>query len=170
MASSPELVLRPDMDTFVRTACKHSIPFHIFSAGYADIIQLFLERQGLSDCGLYVLGNQLDFDSKGHFCGYKGESITALNKNAGTLKSSSEWEKIKTKSYVLLIGDSPEDVHMMDGLEIENSIKVGFLNDVIGDKAVVQARRDHFKTLFDVVIEGDVAATDLLKLLDAVRA
>lgn len=77
-------------------------------------------------------------------------------------------ERMKnTNSYaslVILIGDSPGDVHMSEGLEVENILKIGLLN------TKVEERMAEFKEKFDVVLVVDNTMNFLYNLVEQVIA
>ncbi|PJA48965.1 MAG: hypothetical protein CO170_00930 [candidate division SR1 bacterium CG_4_9_14_3_um_filter_40_9] len=58
-------------------------------------------------------------------------------------------EKIKDRKNILLLGDSLGDVHMADGYEYENIIKIGFLNDDTPE------HREQYQKRFDLIILND---------------
>jgi len=50
---------------------------------------------------------------------------------------------------VLLLGDSLDDVGMVQGFDYKNLLKIGFLNENVGENL------ENFKKTFDVVLTGD---------------
>lgn len=65
---------------------------------------------------------------------------------------------------VILIGDSPGDVTMSEGLEVENILKIGLLS------AKVEERMDEFISKFDVVLVMDNTMDFLYSLVEQVLA
>lgn len=65
---------------------------------------------------------------------------------------------------VILIGDSPGDVHMSEGLEVENILKIGFLN------TKVEERLAEFTEKFDVVLINDNSMSYLHSVVEQVVA
>lgn len=48
-------------------------------------------------------------------------------------KNSSYFQQLQGKTNVLLLGDTMGDLTMADGVpEVENILKIGFLNDKVG--------------------------------------
>jgi hypothetical protein len=60
---------------------------------------------------------------------------------------------------VLLLGDSPGDVHMADGFEYENILKIWFLNTDTPENRIL------FQEKYDVVILNDGDMKYINKLL-----
>ena len=57
--------------------------------------------------------------------------------------------KIKHRRNVLLLGDSVDDIKMIEGFEYDEIIKIGFLNEK------VEENRDEYLKNFDIVIAND---------------
>ena len=106
-----------------------------------------------------VVSNMMSFNDDGVLVGFQGELIHSFNKSSKALRSSPEWERIASRKAVLLLGDNPSDMQMVQGLEVDTVLSVGFLNDR------VEERLELYKRTFDVVIRGDATmqpACDLL--------
>ena len=63
---------------------------------------------------------------------FKGELIHIYNKHEGALLNTGHFEELRSRPNVLLLGDSLGDLTMADGVqEMENVLKIGFLNDKV---------------------------------------
>ena len=63
---------------------------------------------------------------------FKGELIHIYNKREGALLNTGHFEELRTRPNVLLLGDSLGDLTMADGVQdMENILKIGFLNDKV---------------------------------------
>lgn len=63
---------------------------------------------------------------------FKGELIHIYNKREGALLNTGHFQELRTRPNVLLLGDSLGDLTMADGVQdMENILKIGFLNDKV---------------------------------------
>lgn len=63
---------------------------------------------------------------------FKGELIHIYNKREGALLNTGHFQELRTRPNVLLLGDSLGDLNMADGVQdMENILKIGFLNDKV---------------------------------------
>ncbi|XP_034206167.1 cytosolic 5'-nucleotidase 3-like isoform X1 [Prunus dulcis] len=140
---------------------ERDIPILIFSAGLADIIEEVL-RQKIHRLfkNVKIVSNRMIFDNNGHLVSFQGKTIHSLNKNEHALDmaaplhdrlgdnidaSTYENASVKTRRNVLLLGDHIGDLGMSDGLNYENRISVGFLNDNVENSL------DSYRKTFDIV-------------------
>lgn len=66
---------------------------------------------------------------------FKGELIHIYNKKEGALLNTGHFQELRTQTNVLLLGDSLGDLNMADGVQdMENILKIGFLNDKVSKK------------------------------------
>ncbi|XP_057980156.1 uncharacterized protein LOC131165978 isoform X2 [Malania oleifera] len=123
------------------------IPVLIFSAGLADIIEEVL-RQKLhrSFKNVKIISNRMLFDEGGCLVSFiDGPSDDNFS--------------VKSRTNVLLLGDHIGDLGMSDGLNYENRISVGFLNDNI-EKSLSSYRK-----AFDIVYLNDAPMLGVVKLV-----
>lgn len=74
--------------------------------------------------GLFVL--------QGVLKGFKGELIHVYNKHDSALRNTDYFKQLRDYSNIILLGDSMGDLTMADGVpNVENMLKVGFLNDKV---------------------------------------
>ncbi|XP_075643140.1 uncharacterized protein LOC142614499 isoform X1 [Castanea sativa] len=153
---------------------ERDIPVLIFSAGLADIIEEVL-RQKLhrSFKNVKIVSNRMVFDSDGRLVSFKGKTIHSLNKNEHALDmaaplhdrlgdidgSTDDNALVKRRTNVLLLGDHIGDLGMSDGLNYDNRISVGFLNDHI-EKSL-----SSYSKAFDVVYLNDAPMWGVVKLV-----
>lgn len=63
---------------------------------------------------------------------FKGELIHIYNKREGALLNTGHFQELRTRPNVVLLGDSLGDLTMADGVQdMENILKIGFLNDKV---------------------------------------
>ncbi|XP_062001134.1 uncharacterized protein LOC133718327 [Rosa rugosa] len=153
---------------------KRDIPVLIFSAGLADIIEEVL-RQKVHRLfkNVKIVSNRMIFDDNGHLVSFKGKTIHSLNKNEHALDMAAplheqlgdldgptyENASVKTRRNVILLGDHIGDLGMSDGLNYENRISVGFLNDNVENSI------DSYREAFDVVYLNDAPMWGVVKLV-----
>ncbi|KAG6622906.1 HAD hydrolase, family IE [Phytophthora cinnamomi] len=160
------------------------VPTLVFSAGLYDVIHAALEQefaaerkrngeagggedgQAFTPSNVHVVSNMMRFDSQGVIEGFDRALIHSLNKSARVLLDSPFWQscELEKRCNVLLLGDSRGDVHMAEGLEADEIIRVGFLN-VHVDEAL-----DEYLELYDVVFTHDASLVPLQMLLEQMTA
>ncbi|ONI21573.1 hypothetical protein PRUPE_2G073700 [Prunus persica] len=154
---------------------ERDIPILIFSAGLADIIEEVL-RQKIHRLfkNVKIVSNRMVFDNNGHLVSFQGKTIHSLNKNEHALDMAAplhdrlgdnidattyENASVKTRRNVLLLGDHIGDLGMSDGLNYENRISVGFLNDNVENSL------DSYRKTFDIVYLNDAPMWGVVKLV-----
>lgn len=72
------------------------------------------------------------FVLQGVLRGFKGELIHVYNKHDGALRNTEYFKQLKENCNIILLGDSMGDLSMADGVpNVENILKIGFLNDKV---------------------------------------
>ncbi|OMP04027.1 Pyrimidine 5'-nucleotidase, eukaryotic [Corchorus olitorius] len=152
---------------------ERDVPVLIFSAGLADIIEEVLRQKvHRSFKNIKIVSNRMVFDDCGRLVSFKGKLIHVLNKNEHALdmaaplhdqigdidKPITDNTSVKQRTNVLLLGDHIGDLGMSDGLNYENRICVGFLNDNI------EKNLESHRNAFDIVYLNDAPMTGVLKL------
>lgn len=150
------------------------VPVLIFSAGLADIIdQVFIQKLHRSFKNLKIVSNRMVFDDNGSLVSFKGKTIHVLNKNEHSLGMSApvhdqlgdinglnnESFSVKKRTNVLLLGDHIGDLGMSDGLNYENRIAVGFLNDNI------ESSLESYSEAFDILYLNDASMCGIVDLV-----
>ncbi len=134
---------------FIDFLHEHEIPLIIMSGAPGDMIAMYLEQEGRLYDNIHIIANFLDFDATGKMLGVKEPIIHSLNKYEIILKNFPVFETIKNRHNVLLLGDSLDDVGMVEGFDYKNLLKIGFLNEAVKENL------ENFKKAFDVVLLGD---------------
>ncbi|KAK9912099.1 hypothetical protein M0R45_035974 [Rubus argutus] len=156
---------------------ERDIPVLIFSAGLADIIEEVM-RQKVHKLfkNVKIVSNRMVFDDNGHLVSFKGKTIHSLNKNEHALDMAAplhdrlgavdgptyENVSVKMRRNVILLGDHIGDLGMSDGLNYENRISVGFLNDNVENSL------DSYCQAFDVVYLNDAPMWGVVKLVSQI--
>lgn len=153
---------------------ERDVPILIFSAGLADIIEEVLKQKlHRSFKNVKIVSNRMVFDNNGCLVSFKGKTIHVLNKNEHALDMAApihnqlgdpdgttvDSASLKKRTNVLLLGDHIGDLGMSDGLNYENRIAVGFLNDNI-EKSLPS-----YQKAFDVVCLNDAPMWGVVDLV-----
>jgi 5'-nucleotidase len=162
--NSGNLKFREGAKEFFTVLKELGIPLVIMSSSGlgGDAIQMFLEKENCLYQNICIISNSFEWDEKGSAVGVKEPIIYGMNKDETTLQNFPVFEKIKNRRNVLLMGDSLDDVGMIEGFECDNLIKVGFLN------SKVEENLEKYKEIFNVVITNDgdmIFINNLLKEL-----
>ncbi|KAK1311009.1 hypothetical protein QJS10_CPA08g00039 [Acorus calamus] len=150
------------------------VPVLIFSAGLADIIEeVFRQKLHRSFKNVKIVSNRMVFDNNGQLVAFKGKTIHVLNKNEHALDmaapvhdhlgdvngTSYDSASVKKRTNVVLLGDHIGDLGMSDGLNYENRIAVGFLNDN------VEGSLKNYNESFDMVYLNDAPMWGVVELI-----
>ena len=140
--------LRDGAADFFAMLLKRDIPVWILSAGIGNVIDGFLRARDLLTSNVRVVSNTLMFEKTGMVNGFVEPVIHSLNKCVETHGVGVETQG---RCY-LLLGDTLEDARMVDGVDCETVIRVGFLNEG------VDTNRDAYLRVYDVLIceDGDM--------------
>ena len=126
------------------------IPLSILSAGIGNVISKFLKVRSLLTSNVTITANKLVFDTHGAVAGFCEPVIHSFNKarHAST-----------PRSYVLLLGDTIEDAQMVNDVDTDCVIRVGFLNES------VEENRAAYLRAYDIVICNDASMAPVIELL-----
>eukprot|EP00903_Cladosiphon_okamuranus_P010506 g9937.t1 len=160
------LEFRPGHDELLRWVDQEGVPLLMFSAGIADVLEEAFRQHSEeplpSTCR--VISNRMAFDADGNMTGFVGECYHVFNKHASAaeVKPYFQTGEMRSRDLVLLLGDSLGDLNMAKGLDAEQVLTVGFLNDK------VEERTEAYVKAYDVVILGDEGFDFVLSLLQDV--
>ena len=129
------------------------VPVVIMSAGLGDMILANLRRKHILSENIAVISNLFEFDAQGRVVKIKEPVIHSMSKHEIAVPDFPIFEKIKDRKNVLLIGDTLEDISMVEGFDYDNLLKIGFLNEYRSASGDIDS--EAFKKNFDVVICND---------------
>lgn len=138
----------------------HNVPLLIFSSGIGNFIEGYLKKENKLTSNIHILSNTFNFNSEGYATGYKNPIVHIMNKSETKIEDKKYRDLISQRRNVILLGDSLGDVGMVDDLETQLIIKIGFLNEDVENKLEL------YKAQFDVVITNDGSMNYMNKLLD----
>lgn len=146
-----ELVLRRGALEALEACRLHRIPFTVVSAGIGDLIDCMLGTHE----GLRVYANYLQWDEGGRAIGFSSP-VVASNK-AGVLKAEDS-----KRANVIVLGDTLEDLTMVQALQYKNCLKIGFL------KPKSLGEIEKFASCYDVLVQNEGNMNVLLDVLSCV--
>ncbi len=154
VAESSNIQFREGALEFIDFLRGKNIPVVIMSAsGLGEAIFMYLQKHGRLYDNVHIITNQYEWDKNGNATSVKKPIIHALNKDETLVKDSpSIFEKIKDRKNVLLLGDSPNDIGMVEGFDYKNLLKIGFLNENPPAGGLEEYRKN-----FDVILTGDAS-------------
>lgn len=161
VVSSGKILFREKLNLFLDKLKKKEIPLVIMSAsGMGEAIEIIFKKNQFFSDNIFIISNSFQWDENGKATRPKMPIIHSLNKDETLVKDFPKiFEKVKNRENVILLGDNPEDVGMIEGFDFKNMIKIGFLNENTKENL------DVYKKAFDVVIlnDGDMGfVNDLL--------
>lgn len=152
VVSSWIITLRDWVDKLLGLTKKQSIPFTIISASglWYDSIYLYLKNKNLMYDNISIISNNFLWDEDWNIIWHWDKIIHSFNKDEWVLNNNKEIsKKIKDKKNIILLGDTIWDIGMTSGLEYDNLLKIGFLNEDIEENLSL------YKENFDVIILND---------------
>ena len=138
----------------------HKIPLLIFSSGIGNLIEGYLKKENKLTPNIHILSNNFDFNSEGFAKGYKNGIIHVFNKSETKIEDKQYRDLISKRNNVILLGDSLGDLGMVNDIDTNIIIKIGFLNEDVENKLAL------YKSKFDVVITNDGSMNYINELLD----
>jgi 5'-nucleotidase len=149
---SDKVKLRDGSNDFFELLKEKNIPLVIMSSSGLgeEGISMYLSRANKLYNNIYIISNSFVWDESGGVVAVKKPIIHGMNKDETMVKSFPDiYKKIENRKNVILLGDNPEDIGMVEGFDCENIIKIGFLNDKTEEKL------ESYKKYFDIVILND---------------
>lgn len=152
VVDSEKIQFREGFNEFIDFLKDKNIPLLIMSSSGlgGDSIKMCFEREKKLYDNVHIISNAFEWDAEGRALSVKQSVIYGMNKDETMIQDYPEvFERIKNRKNVILLGDSLDDVGMVQGFDCENLIKIGFLNDKIDENL------ENYKKTFDVVILND---------------
>ncbi|MEW6063333.1 MAG: hypothetical protein AB1571_03115 [Nanoarchaeota archaeon] len=137
---------------FIDILHKYDIPLVIMSSSGLgkEAISMYLEKEGRLYKNVYIISNSFEWDKDGRVIGIKEPIIHSMNKDETMVKDFPDiYKVIKDRKNVLLLGDSIEDIGMVEGFDYNNIVKIGFLNKKIEENI------ESYKKNFDMIMLND---------------
>lgn len=159
------LTLREGASDMMQFISSSGVSCLVFSAGLDYIIKAALKENNLFTSNVKVIANEMVWDDKGTISSMPGPIITSSNKNYNFLSNYPAVAKeFDPKKFVILLGDSPGDSNMANGMpNLQEIVRIGFLNFNVEEKL------EKYTNLFDIVFTNDFPLHSLIKLLKLVN-
>ncbi len=160
VAGSNRILLRDGISALIKTIEENKIPLIIFSAnvlGGDSMREIFANRKVRNS--IKYISNECLWDEE-KLAGFKEPYIHAMNKSLTAMADGHDLLNSVNRKNAILIGDSLSDVTMTDGMNFENILKIGFLNDKVDEMI------EDYKKAYDVVIINDGSTDFILNLLE----
>lgn len=164
---SPELELRGQALAFFDFLHHYNIPLVIMSASGlgGDGIEIYLKKYGKLYDNIYIISNSFIWDEKGQVVSVKEPIIHTLNKDKTAIQDFPEaYAAVKNRKNVILLGDSADDIGMIEGFDYKNLFRIGFLNENIGENLEL------YKNVFDAVLLNDAPMDYVNEFLEEIVA
>jgi cytosolic 5'-nucleotidase 3 len=158
-----KIILRKGTIEFFKMLKTKKIPLLILSAALGDVIEKLMKINKVNYKEIHIISNFFNFDKKGIVTGYKGKIVHSLNKNEFEIQNTSFYKKIKERKNIILLGDSIDDLKMVEGTKYDEIIKIGFLNENIKEHI------NEYKKAYDVVILNDGTMNFVNKLIKQIK-
>ena len=159
IVNEADVLFRPGMAEFIDYLSLNNIPLVVMSAALGDVIELMFKKAKLWRPNIHVIANFFSFDNDGLITGFSGPIINMVNKYETMLADYPVYDLIKERRNVLLIGDSVDDVGMVEGFSYDNLLKIGYLNEP--DEIQIE----QYKNVFDLVVLNDGDLTEIIRIL-----
>ncbi len=151
VVKSEKVKFREGTSKFLDFLHKYDIPLVILSsAGLGmESIQMYLKNKKRLYKNIHIISNSFEWDKEGYVVSINKPIIHSMNKDETLIKKFPFYKIIKNRKNILLLGDTLEDIGMIEGFPYKNLIKIGFLNNE------VEKNVEKYKENYDVVILND---------------
>lgn len=163
LVKESNVCLREGSGAVLDSLNSHNVPVLVFSAGIADFLIEVLRQQNLLLPNMKVVANFMRFDEKNKLIGFKGNLIHPFNKNRSSLGNDDYFNSLKSRSNIILLGDSLGDLDMLEGTQnVDVILSIGFLNDKIEDCLL------DYLDAYDIVLTDDQTMDVVSGLLQSI--
>lgn len=141
---SPLIKFRPQLSQFYKFLYHQKVPLIIYSAsgiGF-NAISYLLDKYRLNYPNLKIVSNHLVFDKQHRFSHVLPPIIHSANKTGSFLVKNGILKSKLNRKQCLVLGDSLDDVRMVEGLHFNQTLKVAFADPHTAG----------FKQLFDLIL------------------
>lgn len=161
VVDSGKAKFREGFSEFADFLNKNNIPLVIISSSGlgGDATKMYLEKAGKLHNNIHIISNSYEWDENGKAIAIRQPIIHVMNKDGSMIKFLPIFNFIKNRKNILLLGDTLDDVDMVNSLDYNNLVKVSFLNENI------EQNLEHYKLNYDVVILNDGSMNYINSLL-----
>lgn len=148
--------LRLGAKEFLKDMYEKDVPVVIMSAGFGNLIKIFLEKQGVLYDNIILISNFFEFrDNKSYID--INNLISPSNKGYSKVPEDIR-SKLDKKENIILCGDIVEDIKMAEENKKEKTLTIGFLDDNIDSNLKVYNKN------FDIVLTDNESFDTIMKI------
>ncbi len=148
---------------FLEELNNKKIPLIILSSSGLgeDSIRMTFEKFNLPLDNVVIISNKLNFNENGEFTGVDENSLIHwMNKRLKDHLNRIS-DIIKGKNNVLLLGDNLHDTEMLEGMDFEKVLKIGFFLP----KHDKDKERKSWEKVYDVILPADASFDEVMNYL-----
>jgi cytosolic 5'-nucleotidase 3 len=150
IVGSGKIKFRDGARDFLNGLKEKNIPLVVISSnGVGNTIPMIFEKENMMSGNIHIITNVFEWDDDGKAVRVNEPHIHALNKREVAVKDYPVYHEVENRKNVLILGDSIDDIGMVEGFDYNEIIKIGFLNEK------VEENKEKYLESFDVVITGD---------------
>jgi len=164
ITSSHKIKFRKGALEFFDLLHKHDIPLIIISSSGVGnyVITQHLKRNHRLYKNVHVVSNGFLWNQRGEIVDIKQPIIHCLNKDETVLNNFPFYSEIEKRKNVILLGDNIEDIAMLKGLDNQNLLKIGFLNEN------VEKQLEKYQQSYDLVALNDFSMEFVNEILNEI--
>lgn len=162
--SSAKVQLREGFSEFASLLHAHNVPLAIMSSSGlgSESIELFLKHEGKFSDNMHIIGNEYVWDEQGRAISVREPIIHLLNKHETAIQDYPAFDMVRERKNVVLLGDSTNDIGMVQGFDYNSLLSIGFFNEATDENL------KHYEKTFDVTLTGDASLTYVNKILQKI--
>ena len=147
--------VRENFTDFFNTIQKYQIPLVIVSGGLGDIIDLLLQKYKIPRENFKIISNYFIWNSEGLAIDYnKNHIVNTINKENTDLGLD-----LGNETCIIVLGDSPEDLDILNNLNFKESLSVGFK---------VKSQELGTNNIFDIEFEKEASLAPINEFLEKI--
>lgn len=154
-----KLIFRKGAKEFLEYTNNNKIPVIILSAGIGSVIEEFLKYKNCYFNNILLISNNFIYNENGNAVKLEKSLIHTMNKTTNNHLTGIWKEEFIKRPYRLLVGDTIEDINMVDEKERDETIKIAFM----GEKLEL----NKYKEQFDIVYTKEDANFD--KIIELIK-
>lgn len=155
-----DLFWRPGTTELFSLTTQKQIPLIVFSAGIGNVIEEYLQQHQVLSDWVRIVSNFLKFDQAGKAVDYTRPVLHAANKHEAFFRGLNEFADHNGRHFTILLGDQLGDATVVQDLDQETVLKIGFLNQG------VESDLRKYQDTYDAVITNDGSMDFVTRLIE----
>lgn len=148
IVSKSNLYLRNGIDKVFNICKNHELPFIIVSAGVGDVIEAALKDFWYDN--LKLVSNFIETDEECKMIKFSDPHYMSFNKEIALRGET-------TRSHLIVLGDVPLDINVLNEINYQESLKIGFVNNQ--DDPDIESYKEKYDVL---VYNGNMTILEFL--------